>query len=246
MKKILNEWKRFLNEEVIGQTDNPSIVIYRVEAGDTESTIMDKFRMSQQEYERLNPEPFKGEGSTVKVKVESGATPPTPPKPPTNPLSYKDRGFLNDDPMNLNERAVGVVYGKFEDEIEGKFTDVLSDANTQIRVEKYFKDNNVVIAAPASQYIEKMKAAKSERGVKQINDLLRKYVSLKVIRLLMKTKTVPASVISEQDEDQQIFIVPALITQDGQIKIFKPSESGWQPIDLRATVDVVDVTNEPE
>ena len=246
MKISINELRQMIREEVIASTDDPTVVMYKVESGDTETLIINKFKMTQEEYERLNPEPFKGEGSTVKVKVESGSPPPSPPTPPINPLSYKDRGFLDDDPMKLVERAAGVLYGKLDDEIKGDFTDRLSDANIQTRVRKYFKDNNVVIIAPVSQYIKKMKAANSKRGIKEINDLLKKHVSLKVIRLLIKAKTVPASKISKQKEDQQIFIVPALKTPDGRLKIFKPSKSGWDIINLNVTVDAIDVTNEPE
>jgi len=68
MKKILNEWKRFLNEEVVGQTSDPTVVMYKVEPGDTETLIINKFKMTEEDYRRLNPEEFKGEGSTVKVK----------------------------------------------------------------------------------------------------------------------------------------------------------------------------------
>jgi predicted DNA binding CopG/RHH family protein len=250
MKKILNEWKVFLNEEVVGQTSDPAVVIYKVERGDTETLIINKFGMTVDEYEKLNQEPFKGEGSTVKVLLKGKMPEPDPdPEPePINPLSYKGRGFLDGDPMNLTERAAGVIYKKFEDEIEGDFSDLMSAANMQKRTMKYFKDNNIVAVAPASQYIEKMKmkATKSEEGVKQISDLLKKYMNLKVVRLLMKNRRVPGSAVSGQQEDQQIYILPAIITQDGQIKIFKPSESGWKTMSLRATVDVVDVTNEPE
>tara|TARA_R100000664_G_scaffold1538_3_gene3894 strand:+ start:150 stop:899 length:750 start_codon:yes stop_codon:yes gene_type:complete len=249
MKISINELRQMIREEVVASTDDPAVVIYKVEQGDTETLIINKFGMTVDEYEQLNQEPFKGEGSTVKVRPRGKMPKPAPdPKPvPVNPLSYKGRGFLDGDPMNLTERAAGVIYKKFEDEIEGDFTDRLSDANIQKRTMKYFRENNVVVVAPASQYIEKMKmkTTKSEEGVKQINDLLKKYIKLKVVRLLMKNKRVPGSAVSGQQEDQQIYILPA-ITQNKQIKIFKPSESGWKTMNLRATVDVVDVTNEPE
>ena len=249
MKISINELRQMIREEVVASTDDPAVVIYKVEQGDTETLIINKFGMTVDEYEQLNQEPFKGEGSTVKVRPRGKMPKPAPdPKPvPVNPLSYKGRGFLDGDPMNLTERAAGVIYKKFEDEIEGDFTDRLSDANMQKRTMKYFRENNVVVVAPASQYIEKMKmkTTKSEEGVKQINDLLKKYIKLKVVRLLMKNKRVPGSAVSGQQEDQQIYILPA-ITQNKQIKIFKPSESGWKTMNLRATVDVVDVTNEPE
>jgi len=68
MKISINELRQMIREEVIASTDDPTVVMYKVESGDTETLIINKFKMTEEDYRRLNPEEFKGEGSTVKVK----------------------------------------------------------------------------------------------------------------------------------------------------------------------------------
>tara|TARA_R100000234_G_scaffold22991_1_gene13012 strand:- start:1951 stop:2694 length:744 start_codon:yes stop_codon:yes gene_type:complete len=68
MKISINELRQMIREEVIASTDDPTVVMYKVEPGDTETLIINKFEMTEEDYRRLNPEEFKGEGSTVKVK----------------------------------------------------------------------------------------------------------------------------------------------------------------------------------
>jgi hypothetical protein len=68
MKISINELRQMIREEVVASTDDPTVVMYKVEPGDTETLIINKFKMTEEDYRRLNPEEFKGEGSTVKVK----------------------------------------------------------------------------------------------------------------------------------------------------------------------------------
>ena len=75
IKNLLIEHKKskgYLKEEIVGQTKDPNVFLYRVETGETEGSISQKFNMSEEDYTRLNPEPFRGEGSTIKIIKRKG------------------------------------------------------------------------------------------------------------------------------------------------------------------------------
>tara|TARA_R110000824_G_scaffold367618_1_gene556811 strand:- start:456 stop:1196 length:741 start_codon:yes stop_codon:yes gene_type:complete len=70
IKDLLIEHKKatgLLKEELVGQTKDPSVLLYRVESGEAEGSVMQKFSMTEEDWTRLNPDPFRGEGSTVRV-----------------------------------------------------------------------------------------------------------------------------------------------------------------------------------